>query len=230
MSDPSLDRPAIVTPGRLLLVGFVLFLGSAFAFVGMWAGADLGCQRCDCRYRLLEGPLDCRWPAWWGVASLILFALSIGGVVWAALVAWRTNRAGAAPAPATSVRFFGVAWPGLAILFASPFIAVALLIPTTDRYLLSAPVVVGALAAPGYLYALLGWRSIPRLPTRGQRLWIRASFAAAFVASCAGAVMSLALVLPSVACFLTAIYAVMAWWRLESARASPREDHHGSRA
>jgi hypothetical protein len=227
VSDPSLGRPAVATPGRLLLVGFVLFLGSAFAFVGMWGGADLGCQRCDCRYRLLEGPLDCRWPAWWGLASQVLFALSIGAVVWAALVARRTNRAGAAPAPTTSVRFFGVAWPGLAILFASPFIAGALVMPTTDRYVLSAPVVVGALAAPGYLYALLGWRSIPRLPTLGQRLWVRASFVAAFVASCAGAVMSLALILPSIACFLTAAYAVIGWWRLEFGRPSPGNEVHG---
>jgi hypothetical protein len=74
---------------------------------------------------------------------------------------------------------------------------------------------------------LLGWRSIPRLPTLGQRLWVRASFAAAFVASCAGAVMSLALILPSVACFLAAIYAVMGWWRLESGHASPRGDLDG---
>jgi hypothetical protein len=209
-----------VTPGRLLLVGFVLFLSSAVSFVCMWAGADLGCQRCDCRYRLLEGPLDCRWPAWWGLASLVLFVLSIGTVVWAAAVGWRRSRAEAAPAPSTAVRFFGVAWPALALLFAMPVLAAGMLMPSTNRLLLTAPALVGAVAAPGYLYALLGWRSIPQLPTPGQRLWVRASFAAAFVASGAGAWMGMAVVLPGVASFLSAINVAMAWWRLE-ARARP---------
>ena len=78
-----------MTPVRLLVIGFLLFLGSAWSFLCMWAGADLGCQRCDCKYRLLEGPMDCRWPAWWGLAFEVLFVLSLVAAGWAAAKWWK---------------------------------------------------------------------------------------------------------------------------------------------
>ncbi len=67
-----------LTPRRLLIVSLVLLLASAWSFLSMWAGADLGCMDCDCRFRLWEGPAYCRWPAWWGLAWEVLFVLSAG--------------------------------------------------------------------------------------------------------------------------------------------------------
>ena len=112
----------------------------------------------------------------------------------------------------------GILLPGLAVLTAGPFIVGALrfLFDSFDStmLLIAAPVLVGLLAAPGYLYALLRW---PHLGDLGppRRWWIRVSLGATLLASLAGAIFSAVLILPAVASLATAINLLVVWWRLE---------------
>lgn len=70
----------------------VLFAGSGVSFLFTWAGADLGCVRCDCRFRLLEGPWECRWPAVYSVVADTLFLMGVGAVVWTMTSGWCARR------------------------------------------------------------------------------------------------------------------------------------------
>jgi hypothetical protein len=118
-----------------------------------------------------------------------------------------------APAESGTLKAIGLVCPILAVTMAAPFTFGAL--GSLDELFLVAPTLVGLLAAPGYLWALLGWRSIPRL-TPVRRWWARLSFAAVLAASLVGAVFSLALILPSVACLLILFNGLVAWRRLEA--------------
>ena len=71
----------MLRPKRLALVGTLLLVASGVALVSMWAGADLGCVRCDCRFELFTGPLECRWPAWWSVLTGVLFIAGAAALI-----------------------------------------------------------------------------------------------------------------------------------------------------
>jgi hypothetical protein len=123
-----------------------------------------------------------------------------------------------------SLRVLGVTWPVVAVLMASPITVGAVgRLPASDGVLLVAPTLLAAVAAPGYLRAVLGWVAIPSLP-RWRRLWVRASFVLGLVAAGIGAVIGLAFILPSVAAALTATTLVAIWRRLEARPAEPRGD------
>lgn len=105
----------------------------------------------------------------------------------------------------------------VAVLIAGPFTMGALEAPGQEDYFLVAPTAAGVIAAPGYLYALLWWRSIPSLAA-GLRWWVRLSFLVVILAAMAGAVFSLVLILPSIACMLTVLNALIAWRRMEGSK------------
>jgi hypothetical protein len=123
-----------------------------------------------------------------------------------------------APSESGTVKALGLVCPVLAVALAAPFIVGAVTSP--DDLFLVAPALIGGPAAPGYVWALLGWRSVPSLP-RGSRWWVRGSFAAVLGASLVGAVFSFVLILPSIASLLTAINGVVAWRRLEARAVAP---------
>jgi len=122
-----------------------------------------------------------------------------------------------APSPSRTLQVLGVLCPVVAVVIAGPFTMGALEAPGQDGFFLVAPTAAGVVAAPGYLYALLWWHSIPSLAA-GLRWWVRLSFLVVILAAMAGAVFSLVLILPSIACLLTVLNALVAWRRMEGSR------------
>jgi hypothetical protein len=124
-----------------------------------------------------------------------------------------------APSPSRTLQVLGVLCPVAATAIAGPFTMGALEAPGQEYYFLVAPTAAGVVAAPGYLYALLWWRSIPSLAA-GLRWWVRLSFLVVILAAMAGAVFGLVLILPSIACMLTVLNALVAWRRMEGSSSS----------
>ncbi len=121
-----------------------------------------------------------------------------------------------APSQPGSLRAAGVILPVLALLVASPItVGAAGRLPEADGILLVAPTLLGVLAAPGYLRAVVGWVAIPTLPL-SSRLWVRASFLLGLCAAGIGAVIGLAFIIPSIAAILSATTVIGIWRRLEA--------------